>query len=373
MKNTERSSPNSGNFIFEGENLIIMKSMKSESVDLCYIDPPFFSEKNYQKVINGSLKSLNWANSQRSGFFDSSEFFEKHIQSNEKGLAAYLVWMKERILEIHRILKSTGSVYVHLDYHASHYVKIILDDVFGIDNFRSEIIWKRKQGNNSTGIIKSLSNNSDAILYYSKSKNYTFNPIFQKYSEEYILKNYRYVDENGERYTSENMRAPSFSPTLVYSYKGYKPHANGWCVNLERMKLLDSEGLLIFPKNKNGRIRRKNYLKDRKGVPLSNIWDDIGCLQGQSREKISWPTQKPLELLERIISLSSNPGDTVFDCFAGSGTTLNAAHNLNRNFIGIEVSTVAIKEITKRLKDQGSLFALKSSKIKNKNMRDFDL
>ncbi|MFZ3231720.1 MAG: site-specific DNA-methyltransferase [Pseudobdellovibrio sp.] len=336
------------NLVLQGDNLLHMNSLASETVDLCYIDPPFFTEKNYKNILDGALSTLNWNENKRNGFFDSAAFFEKHIQTKEKGLDAYLVWMKIRLQEIYRLLKPTGSIYVHLDYHASHYVKIILDEIFGIENFQNEIVWKRKQGSNSTSTPRSLSNNSDTILFYTKSKKYTFNPIYQNYSTEYINKNYNLIDENGDRYTSENMRAPSFSPTLVYNYKGYKPHPNGWCVNLAKMKELDSLGFLIFPKSKDGRIRRKNYLKDRKGVPLTNIWDDIGCLQGKSVEKTIWPTQKPMELLERIINLSSNKNDLVLDCFAGSGTTLHAAHKLERKFVGIEISSLAIQEIKKR-------------------------
>jgi DNA modification methylase len=158
-------------------------------------------------------------------------------------------------------------------------------------------------------------------------------------------------DENGEPYTTTDMSAPSYSPTLIYKYKGYEAPKNGWRVNLAKMKELDSEGRLVFGDHT---IRRKNLLKDRKGVPLTNIWLDIGCLQGNSDEKTKWPTQKPVALLERILEMSSNEGDLVFDCFAGCGTTMHAAHKLKRKWVGVDISKTAMKVNSDRLEKIGA-------------------
>lgn len=342
------------NTIYRGDNLAIMKAMPDNCVDLVYIDPPFFTQKDYKNICGDKESVLDWENNRFDGFYDTKDFFERHVHNGEKGLTAYLSWMRLRLVELKRILKPNGSFYLHLDYHAVHYMKVICDEIFGYDNFINEIIWQRKRGTNHAGVAKSFSSNTDTILLYVKGKNYTFNPQFQEYTEDYIKSAYNKIDENGERYRGENMRAPSYSPTLVYKYKGYEPHPNGWCVSLEKMEELDSQGLLIFPKNKSGRITRKNYLKDRKGLPITNLWTDIDCVQGHSKEKTGWPTQKPVTLLERIIQTSSHENDLIFDCFAGCGTTMHAAHNLKRKWIGIDISPTAIKVNQKRLGEIGA-------------------
>ena len=343
------------NTIYRGDNLELMQAMPDGFVDLCYIDPPFFTQRDYKNIWGDRESVMDWDSAKLDGFFDTKDFFEKHVQNGETGLAAYLVWLRARIIEIHRILKPTGSLYLHLDYHAVNYVKVMLDEIFGYQNFKNEIIWQRKQGSNSTSEPRSLSNNSDTILFYTKGKNHTFHAQYQSYDEDYVKKTYRMKDENGDRYTTTDMQAPSHSPTLFYKYKGFEPPKNGWRVNLAKMKELDSKGFLVFGDKT---IRRKNLLKDRKGVPLTNIWLDIGCLQGNSDEKTKWPTQKPVALLERILSMSSNEGDMVFDCFAGCGTTMHAAHKLKRKWVGIDISKTAMAVNQKRLQKLGAKVAL---------------
>lgn len=172
------------NTIYRGDNLEIMRALPDGFVDLCYIDPPFFTQRDYKNIWGDKESVLDWESSKLDGFFDTKDFFEKHVHNGEKGLAAYLVWLRLRLIEIHRILKPTGSLYLHLDYHAVHYVKIMLDEIFGYENFKNEIIWQRKQGSNSTSAPKSLSNNSDTILFYTKSKKYTFHAQYQAYEDE---------------------------------------------------------------------------------------------------------------------------------------------------------------------------------------------
>ncbi len=347
----KKISPKS-NTIFRGDNYEVMRALPDGIIDLCYIDPPFFTQKDYKNIWGDKESVLDWESKSLDGFYDTKDFFEKHVHNGEKGLAAYLIWLRARIQEIHRILKPNGVLFLHLDYHAVHYAKVMLDETFGYKNFRNEIIWKRKSGSNATSKARRLPSNIDTILFYSKGQDYTFNPQFTPHDPEYVAKAYRHDDEDGKgQYRIDNMSAPSYSPTLIYPYKGYQPPAKGWRVNLERMKQMDKEGRLAFPTSREGRIQQKRYLSEMKGNPVENIWDDIGMLQDNSAEKIPWPTQKPVALLERIIQMGSNEGDMIFDCFAGCGTTMHAAHRTKRKWIGIDISPTAIKVNKKRLEE----------------------
>jgi len=338
------------NTIFRGDNLEIMKALPDESIDLCYIDPPFFTQKDYKNMWGDRESVLDWDGQKLEGFFDTKDFFEKHVHNGEKGLVAYLSWMRMRILEIHRILRPTGSLYLHLDHHAVHYMKVILDEIFGYKNFRSEIIWKRKNGINSAGAIRSFGSTFDTILFYSKSEKYTFEPQFTKLDEDYVKKHYRHNDNDGKGpYQLAPLIAPSDSPTLKYDFMGYKTPARGWRWTKDRMTQAYKAGKLHLPKDKSQQIRQKQYLNEMKGNPITNIWDDIGMVQKQSAEATGWPTQKPVALLERIIRTSSKEGEIVFDCFAGCGTSMHASHNLKRKWIGIDISPTAVKVNKKRL------------------------
>jgi site-specific DNA-methyltransferase (adenine-specific) len=339
------------NTIFRGDNLEIMRALPEECVDLCYIDPPFFTQKDYKNIWGDKESVLDWDAKKLDGFFDTKDFFEKHVNNGEKGLVAYLSWLRFRLVEIHRLLKKGGSFYCHLDYHAVHYVKVILDEVFGYKNFRNEIVWQRKSGGSgaSNGEPRNYPNSADLILFYSKGDSWTYNQQYFPHGEEYLEKAYRHVDENGRRFRIDNIAKPEYDPKYVYPYKGYAPPEKGWRYPIETMRRLDKEGRLHFPKNKDGRIQVKRYLDEMSGIPVSNIWTDIGVLQNNSAEKTGWPTQKPVALLERIIKTSSNEGDVVFDCFAGCGTAMHAAHNLKRKWVGIDISPTAVKVNKKRL------------------------
>jgi DNA modification methylase len=340
------------NTIFRGDNLEIMRAMPDAIADLIYIDPPFYSQKDYKNTWGDKESAHNIKSDEFDGFRDTKDFFERHLNSGAKGLNAYLEWLRYRLIEIHRLLKPTGVFFLHLDYHAVHYAKVMLDDIFGYKCFQNEIVWRRKTGSNATGKPRRLPCNTDTILFYSKSSSYTFNPIYKPHDPEYLKKFYRHDDEDGRGpYQLDNLTAPSFSPTLVYTYKGYKPPEKGWRYNLASMKRLDGEGRIYFPENKDGRLRLKRYQNEMKGTPLENIWDDIGMLQHSAGEKTGWATQKPLPLLERIITLCSNEGDMVFDCFAGCGTAMHAAHNLKREWIGVDISPTAVKVNAKRLQE----------------------
>jgi site-specific DNA-methyltransferase (adenine-specific) len=329
--------------------------MPDKCVNLIYIDPPFFTQKNYKNIWGDKESVQDYGADFFNGFEDTRDFFERHINSDAKGLKAFLEWIRARFVECERILKDSGSFYLHLDYHTVHYAKVMLDEIFGYKNFRNEIIWRRKKGSNATKKARRFSTNSDTILFYTKSKQYLFDLPYLPHDEEYVKKTYKFDDNDGRGlYRLGDLSAPSYSPTLIYDYKEYKPPRKGWRYNQSKMKQMDEEGRLKFPTKETGRIQQKRYLSEMKGNPVENIWFDIGALQDKSPEKTGWPTQKPVALLERIISSSSKEGDIVFDCFAGCGTAMHAAHNLKRKWIGIDISPTAIRVNQERLEELGA-------------------
>ncbi|MCI0478600.1 MAG: restriction endonuclease [Anaerolineales bacterium] len=208
--------------------------------------------------------------------------------------------------------------------------------------------WKRTSSHNDAR--RKYADVSDTIFFYTKTDDYKFDVPRAEYSQEYLENFYRYVDENGRRYRLSDLRSPNPRPNLMYEYKGYKPHKNGWAVSREKMEQLDREGRLHFPAKQDGRIQQRRYLDEMAGMPVPNVWDDIQPIQAQADERMGYPTQKPLALLERIISASSNPGDLVLDPFCGCGTAVHAAQNLDRQWIGIDITPLAIGLIEKRMR-----------------------
>jgi site-specific DNA-methyltransferase (adenine-specific) len=225
----------------------------------------------------------------------------------------------------------------------------MLDQILGENQFQNEIVWLRTSSHNDSR--RGYGTLSDSLFFYTGTAGHTFNVQFQPYSDEYIKNNFRFKDETGRYYSSENLRSPNPRANLTYEYKGFKPHGNGWTVSREKMEQLDRDGRLIFPKTPEGRIRVKKYLDEMKGVPVGNVWTDIPQLSSQSSERLGYPTQKPLALLDRIINASSNPGDIVLDAFCGCGTAIVSAQNLKRRWIGIDVSPTACRVMAKRLRD----------------------
>jgi DNA modification methylase len=262
-------------------------------------------------------------------------------------LMAYLIYMVPRLCYMKIILKPTGSIYLHCDPTASHYLKIMLDGIFGHESFRNEIIWKRRTGT-ASGVhkMRKFGAVTDSILFYSMSNKSTFNPQYSVDGSEYkdyTDKFFKHTDDDGRRYQSVTLANPAYRPNLIYDYKGYKPPANGWMFSRERMAQYDKENALIFPKNKEGRIRRKLYLDELKGKPVQSLWSDIPFISSHSNERLGYPTQKPRALLRRIIETSSNPGDVVFDPFCGCGTTILAAQELGRKWIGCDIAVLAVR------------------------------
>ncbi|TAD95558.1 MAG: site-specific DNA-methyltransferase [Bacteroidetes bacterium] len=337
----------------------MLKTLENETVDLIYIDPPFFSNRTYEVIWGdkGEIRS-----------------FEDRFSG---GIEHYISWLKERIQEMHRILKPTGSIFVHCDYHADAYIRVsILDKIFSGNNFRNKITWKRADTHNDAK--KQMPNISDDIFLYSKSEIYTFNVQYGKHADKTLKEWYQYLEfpdgtvrkmtkeeketqtfpKNARRFNADNMANPSrVWEKGLYEYKGYSPPSNGWRYALETMKKLDSENLLLFPKNKTGRIMRKRYLEEQKGAVIGDVWDDISQIRSNSKERIGYPTQKPEKLLERIIQMASNENDVILDCFVGGGTTISVADKLNRSWIGIDQSVQAVKVTEFRLNKQQGLFS----------------
>jgi adenine specific DNA methylase Mod len=363
--------------LYFGDNLDILRSeIKSESVDLVYLDPPFNSKRDYNLLFK--TPKGHESDAQITAFDDTwhwgaqaeREFDELLHQPNtdvsemiqamrrflkESDVMAYLVMMTNRLLELHRVLKPTGSLYLHCDPTASHYLKIVLDTIFGATNFRNEIIWKRRTGSSSAvhqsnkfGVC------TDSIFFYAKTDKASLHPQYNMEAEgyqDYVQKFFKFTDENGRVYRLADLSNPAPRPNLMYEYKGYKPPANGWAISKEKMEQWDKEGRLYFPKNINGRIQRKRFLDELKGKPVQSLWDDIEPIGAQAAERLGYPTQKPLALLERIIQASSNKGDVVLDPFCGCGTAVHAAQKLERDWIGIDITHLAISLIEKRMKD----------------------
>jgi site-specific DNA-methyltransferase (adenine-specific) len=350
------------NTLFYGDNLDILRDyLIDECVDLVYLDPPFNSSRNYNVLFKDEHgvdseaqivafeDTWHWNVATEHTYYylithgpdDVASMItalRTFIGTNQ--MMAYLVMMTVRLIELHRVLKPTGSLYLHCDPTASHYLKIILDTIFGPQNFRNEIVWERTSSHNDTR--SKYPDVSDAIFFYTKANKYTFHVQYEAYSEKYIHDFYRHVDEEGKRYRLSDLRSPNPRPNLTYDYKGYKPHANGWAVSREKMEQLDVEGRLHFPKSPDGRIQLKRYLDEMPGSRIGNVWSDIKPVQAQAAERLGYPTQKPLELLERIIEASSNSGDVILDPFCGCGTAIAAAQRLGRKWIGIDITHLSI-------------------------------
>jgi DNA modification methylase len=362
--------------LYYGDNLpILLDHIKDESVDLVYLDPPFKSDANYNAFFQGKsgasasqIKAFedtwHWVNKDNEsmsefqkmlGHAHTPDAVRKLLQAYYDfmggcDMMAYLMMMSPRLVELKRVLKPTGSLYLHCDPTASHYLKLLLDAIFGGQNFRNEITWKRSHAHSdSKQGRKGFGNVADIILYYSKSEAYLFNTQYLEYSQEYIDKYYRYRDADGRRYWLDNLTGPGGAAKGNPSYEvmGVTRH---WRYSKERMQKLISEGRVI--QTKPGNVPQyKRYLDEMPGVPLQNIWTDISPINMMAKERLGYPTQKPVALLERIINASSNPGDFVLDPFCGCGTTIDAAEKSGREWIGIDITQIAMTTIKKRLWD----------------------
>lgn len=358
--------------IWTGDNLDVMRGMNSETVDLIYLDPPFNSSRDYAAPIGseaaGAAFKDTWTLS------DVDEAWHGEIADRDptlyaiidaaghahgKGMKSYLIMMAVRLLEMRRLLKPTASIYLHCDPTASHYLKTLLDAILGAGNFRNEIVWKRTTTHSDS---KTWSRVSDSLLFYSRGQRIAWNTPHEPHSDEYIASKYKHDDGDRRLYTLDNMTSPNPRPNMMYEWKGFPSPAKGWRYSHDTMAELDQEGRIWYPTFKNGtldtsrRPRLKRYLDEMKGGVMGNVWSDISPINSQAKERIGYPTQKPLALLDRIIEASSNPGDVVFDPFCGCATACVAAERLQRHWIGIDLSPLAARLVNSRLRDEMGLF-----------------
>lgn len=348
-----------GNMVIRGECVSACAYLKDRSikVDLVYIDPPFASGANYAKKVyirRNPKVSEAIAQAEQELDVDELKAFEEKMYGDVWDKEKYLNWMYENLMAIKSVMSKTASIYVHLDYHIGHYVKILLDEIFGEDNFKNEIVWKRKQGNlgqiNQYGIV------TDSIFYYTMSDSYYFETPLTKEGQEEYIKRFKYDDGDGRKYRLSPLVSPSYSPSLVYTYKGYNPPKNGWSVSLETMERYEKEGRLKFPKDKNQRIERKQYLDEWEGSPIQNLWTDIFVINPVAEERLDYSTQKPEALLERIVNASSQKGTVIADFFGGSGVTAAVANKLGRKFIHCDIGLNSIQTTRDRLVADGAEF-----------------
>lgn len=343
---TEQVGKESENLIIRGECVSTCAYLKEQgiSVDLVYIDPPFASGADYaKKIYLRRNPKVAEAIAQAETQVDSDEVraFEEKMYGDVWDKEKYLNWMYENLLAIKSVMSETASIYVHLDWHIGHYVKILLDEIFGEENFRSEIIWKRSTAHSDAVFY---GNNFDMIFFYTKTNNCIYNQVYQNYDESY-LKRFSQEDVDGRKWDSGNLTAKGLQGGgYLYTYKGC---TSLWRCPIEKMKELDEAGRLHFTKN--GGIRSKVYLDELKGMPCQSLWTDINAVNSQADERTDYATQKPEALLERIIKASSNEGMVVADFFGGSGVTAAVANRLGRKFIHGDIGINSIQTARDRL------------------------
>jgi DNA modification methylase len=352
------------NTLFTNDNLFILHGLNSESADLIYLDPPFNSKRMYSapvgtKAAGAAFKDMwTWEDVNTayletlvSRFPKLAKLILSAQEVHSKAMASYLAYMAQRLIECHRILKSSGSLYLHCDPTASHYLKGLLDAVFGRDNFRNEISWKRT---NAKGLaFTRFASNHDVILAYGKDSSKTrWNAQYTAHGAKYLADFYKYTDEDGRRYQLADLVNPNKDrPNLTYTFMGV---SRVWRWTKERMQAAYDQGLIV--QTAPGNVPRlKRYLDEQEGNPIGDFWDDIRPASG--KERTGYPTQKPLALLHRIIAASSNEGDMVLDPFCGCATTCVAAQQLGRNWIGIDIESQASKILIERLSDDAGMFS----------------
>ena len=347
MELKEQIGQNPNNLVIRGECLSACAYLRDKGifVDLIYVDPPFASGADYaKKVYIRRNPKVAAAIAQAESELDIEELkaFEEKMYGDVWDKERYLNWMYENLMAMKSIMSDEASIYVHLDYHIGHYVKILMDEIFGEDNFRNEIIWKRSTAHNdSTG----FANLHDCIFYYTKSSELYFDIPLVPYSQEYIDRYYNKVDENGRKYLDRDLSAKGLKGSgYSYSWKGKDGY---WRCPYTTMERLEKENRLYYTAN--GTPRYKQYLDEMEGVPAQDLWTDIFAVNSQAEERVDYATQKPEALLERIIKASSNEGMFVADFFGGSGVTAAVANKLGRNFIHCDIGINSIQTARDRL------------------------
>lgn len=363
--------PDWKNKLYFGDNLDILRDhVEAESVDLVYLDPPFNSNASYNVLFQE--KSGEQSAAQITAFedswhwgYESESAYQDVVTGDHRKLAdllqalrgflgqndmmAYLVMMAQRLVELHRVLKPTGSIYLHCDPTASHYLKLVMDAVFGTVNYRNEITWRRTNVHSDS---RNWSAVADTLLYYVRDvrASFTWNPIYYEHSADYVASKYK-PDADGRLYRLDNMTSPNPRPNMMYQWKGFPSPAMGWRYERATMERLDREGRIWYPEDKSKRPQLKRFLDEMRGTLATSIWTDINPINSQARERLGYPTQKPEALLERILQASSNDGDLVLDPFCGCGTTIVVAERLKRRWIGVDITHLAIALMRRRLED----------------------
>jgi site-specific DNA-methyltransferase (adenine-specific) len=365
------------NTLYYGDNLTVLRSFPAEYVDLIYLDPPFNSNRSYNVLFKD--ESGHESDAQLTAFEDTWHWNQKaedayhtlvtladepvsrmieamrqFIGTNQ--MMAYLVMMAARLVELHRVLKPTGSLYLHCDPTASHYLKVVMDTIFGAQNFRNEIVWQRTAPKGHA--YTRYPSTHDILLFYVKGERPTWKPPYVSHRDEYLESHYGHIEtETGRRYTLDNLLNPNKDrPNLTYEFPPGSGIVRVWRWTLDRMIKAWEEGRVVVPKG-GGVPRYKRYLDEMQGTPVTTLWADIPPINSQAAERLGYPTQKPVALLERIIAASSNPGDVVLDPFCGCGTTIAAAQKLHRHWIGIDITHLSIALQKYRLKDSFGLEA----------------
>lgn len=351
------------NSLYYGDNLNILREyIEDESIDLIYLDPPFKSDQDYNVLFteqDGSRAAAQmlafedtwrWDQAAAAAYHEIVERGGRVSQAMQafwtllgaNDMMAYLAMMAPRLVELRRVLQPTGSIYLHCDPTASHYLKVLMDAVFGPDNFHNEIVWKRTSGHSDAGRFGRV---HDTILYYSKSEEPVWNEIYQPYEATYVEQYYRFSDDDGRRWMSGDISASGLKGGgYEYEWRGV---TRVWRCPVETMERLDKENRIYYTKN--GIPRLKRYLDESNGLPVQDVCTDLEALRSWHQERLGYPTQKPESLLDRIIQASSNEGDVILDPFCGCGTAIASAQRLNREWIGIDITHLAITLIKHRL------------------------
>lgn len=366
------TKPITKNTLFYGDNLPILREyIPDESVDLIYLDPPFNSNRSYNVLfkdesgkdsdaqITAFEDTWHWGLETQRTYDELLDQAPAHVSSmigalrefiGRNQMMAYLVMMTARLIELHRVLKSTGSIYLHCDPTASHYLKVVMDTIFGASNYQSEIIWKRSAAH---GGAVNYNNIHDTIYYYSKGNKPTWNRPRAPHDETYVQSHYGHADPDGRRYQLVSAHGAGDGPPRRFGEKVIAPPAGRHWMSQEHIDKMMAEGKVVFTSS--GMPRYKRYLDETEGTPLGTVWDDIPPVNSQAQERLGYPTQKPLALLERILRASSNKGDVVLDPFCGCGTAIDAAQKLKRRWIGIDITYLSIALIKYRLSDSHHL------------------
>jgi DNA modification methylase len=390
------------NQLYYGDNLrVLREEIADEAVDLVYLDPPFNSAANYNVLFREASgeqsaaqimafeDTWHWTHESEATYqelvTEAPERLARLIEAmcqmlDTSDMMAYLVMMAPRLVELHRVLKPTGSIYLHCDPTASHYLKLLMDGVFGVRNYRSEVIWQRSGAHSDTRQgMKQPGRIHDILLFYTKSDKWTWIPLFTPYEQEYIERDYKLIDEQGRRYRRDNLTAAKSGGDVEYDwrvkkhagvkerwvadledewkkpkegweYKAVRPYTGRyWAYSQENMRRFAAEGRIRHTYG--GMPEYKRFLDEMPGVPLQDVWTDLPPIHSQAAERLGYPTQKPEALLERIVNTSSNEGDVVLDPFCGCGTTINVAERLKRRWIGIDITHLAVALIQNRLRE----------------------